>query len=177
LNYNFRNATKKSGICIRGPSWTWSFGSWIYNYLCNQYLSPIPLWVRISLRRYNVIKFASDLWQIRFLSLAVLGFILNKLPFKWYEVPAMLFEKVSRSRLFCKRSWSWTCLCWGRLAGGIPTASCWIVASSFWHHSMTRHIDGWACPYAETSLLARRPLLSTCVELGGTSDSITNISA
>jgi hypothetical protein len=31
--------------------------------------------------------------------------------------------------------------------------------------------------YAEASLLARRPLPSTCVELGGTSDSITNISA
>jgi hypothetical protein len=84
-------------------------------------------------------------------------------------------------------------------------------------HSMTRHIDGWACPTrlkkllfqpshmllvlaspltvasctfqmavgnigglcvkTETSLLARRPLPSTCVELGGTSDSITNISA
>jgi hypothetical protein len=27
--------------------------------------------------------------------------------------------------------------------------------------------------YAETSLLARRPMPSTCVELGGTSDSIT----
>jgi hypothetical protein len=42
------------------------------------------------------------------------------------------------------------CLCWVRLAGGLPTASCWTivwtVASSFWHHSMTRHIDGWACP-------------------------------
>jgi hypothetical protein len=31
--------------------------------------------------------------------------------------------------------------------------------------------------YAETSLLARRPLPNFCVELGGTSDSITNISA
>ena len=31
--------------------------------------------------------------------------------------------------------------------------------------------------YAETSLLTRRPLPSSCVELGGTSDSITNISA
>jgi hypothetical protein len=37
--------------------------------------------------------------------------------------------------------------------------------------------NGWWKPYAETSLLARRPLPSTCVELGGTSDSITNISA
>ena len=33
------------------PSWPWSYGSWIYNYLCNQYLSPLTLWVRIPLRR------------------------------------------------------------------------------------------------------------------------------
>jgi hypothetical protein len=33
-----------------GPSWTWSYGSWIYNYLCNQCLSPPMLWVRISIR-------------------------------------------------------------------------------------------------------------------------------
>ena len=34
-----------------GPSWSLSFGSWIYNYLCNQCLSPLTLWVRIPLRR------------------------------------------------------------------------------------------------------------------------------
>jgi hypothetical protein len=35
-----------------GPSWSWSwsYGSWIYNYLCNQCLSPLMLWVRISIR-------------------------------------------------------------------------------------------------------------------------------
>jgi len=33
-----------------GPSWPWSYGSWIYNYLCNQCLSPLMLWVRISIR-------------------------------------------------------------------------------------------------------------------------------
>jgi len=33
--------------CLAGPSWSWSYGSWIYNYLCNQYLSPLKLWVRI----------------------------------------------------------------------------------------------------------------------------------
>ena len=32
----------------RGPSWSWSYGSWIYNYLCNQSLLPLMLWVRIS---------------------------------------------------------------------------------------------------------------------------------
>jgi len=35
---------------VEGPSWPWSYGSWIYNYLCNQCLSPLMLWVRISIR-------------------------------------------------------------------------------------------------------------------------------
>jgi len=26
-------------ICIyEGPSWSWLYGSWIYNYLCDQYV-------------------------------------------------------------------------------------------------------------------------------------------
>ena len=29
-----------------GPSCPWLYGSWIYNYLCNQCLSPLMLWVR-----------------------------------------------------------------------------------------------------------------------------------
>ena len=33
-----------------GSSWLWSYDSWIYNYLCNQCLSPLMLWVRISIR-------------------------------------------------------------------------------------------------------------------------------
>ena len=43
----------------REPSWSWSYGSWIYNYLCNQCLSPLKLWVRIPLMarrtRYNIL--------------------------------------------------------------------------------------------------------------------------
>jgi hypothetical protein len=31
-------------------SWSWSYGSWIYNYQCNDCLSPLRLWVRISIR-------------------------------------------------------------------------------------------------------------------------------
>jgi hypothetical protein len=35
-----------------GPSWPWSYGSWIYNYLCNQCLSPLMLvWILLSARR------------------------------------------------------------------------------------------------------------------------------
>jgi len=32
-------------------SWLRLYGSWVYNYLCNQCLSPLTLWVRIPLRR------------------------------------------------------------------------------------------------------------------------------
>ena len=34
-----------------GMSWSWSYGSWNYNYLCNQCLSPLKLWVRTPPRR------------------------------------------------------------------------------------------------------------------------------
>jgi len=47
---------------------SWSYGSWIYNYLCNQCLSPLMLRVWISLMailmysiQHYVIKFVSDL--------------------------------------------------------------------------------------------------------------------
>jgi len=34
---------------MSGPSWPWSYGSWIYNYLCYQCLLSLTLWVRILL--------------------------------------------------------------------------------------------------------------------------------
>jgi len=41
-----------------GPSWSWSYDSWIYNYLCNQCLSPIKLWVwtpfMVRCTQYNI---------------------------------------------------------------------------------------------------------------------------
>jgi hypothetical protein len=37
--------------CLKGPSWSWSYGGWIYKYLCNRCLSPLELWVRKLLRR------------------------------------------------------------------------------------------------------------------------------
>ena len=30
----------------KGSSWSWSYGSWIYIYLCNQWLSPLKLCIR-----------------------------------------------------------------------------------------------------------------------------------
>jgi hypothetical protein len=37
-------------IHIKGPLWSRLYGSWIYNYLCNQCLSPLT-WFWIPLRR------------------------------------------------------------------------------------------------------------------------------
>jgi hypothetical protein len=34
----------------QGSSWPWLHGSWIYNYLCNQCILPLMLWVKISIR-------------------------------------------------------------------------------------------------------------------------------
>jgi len=43
-------------IIEKGLSWPWSYSSWIYNYLCNQCLLPLMLWVRISIRaRYTTL--------------------------------------------------------------------------------------------------------------------------
>ena len=36
---------------LKGSSWSWSYGSWIYNYLCNQCLSPLTLSIWIPLKR------------------------------------------------------------------------------------------------------------------------------
>ena len=36
---------------LSGLSLSWSYGCWIYNYLCSQCLSPLTLWVWILLRR------------------------------------------------------------------------------------------------------------------------------
>jgi hypothetical protein len=30
---------------------SWSYGNWIYNYICNQCRTPLTLWVRIPIRR------------------------------------------------------------------------------------------------------------------------------
>jgi hypothetical protein len=39
-------------------SWSWWYGSWIYNYLCNQCILPLKLWIRTPFMarciRYNI---------------------------------------------------------------------------------------------------------------------------
>jgi hypothetical protein len=42
--------TPKYYIPSQGSSCPWSYGNWIYNYLCNQCLSPLMLWVQITFR-------------------------------------------------------------------------------------------------------------------------------
>ena len=52
-----------------GPLWLWSYGSWIYNYICIQSLSQLKLWVwtpfMAKCTRYNiVIELVNDLRQV-----------------------------------------------------------------------------------------------------------------
>ena len=37
-----------SNIPLQGPLWSWSYGIWIYNYRCNQCLSPLKLFLKIK---------------------------------------------------------------------------------------------------------------------------------
>jgi hypothetical protein len=32
-------------LSVKGPLWSWSYCTWISNYLCNRCLSPLMLWV------------------------------------------------------------------------------------------------------------------------------------
>ena len=67
-----------------GPSWPWSYGSWIYNYQCNQCLSPLMLWGWISIRarctalQMYVIKFVKWLATGRWFSPGLLVSFTNK---------------------------------------------------------------------------------------------------
>jgi hypothetical protein len=54
-------------ILLWGSSWSWSFGSWIYNYLCNQcnkVVSFNPAQGEMHSIQHYVIKFVSDLRQV-----------------------------------------------------------------------------------------------------------------
>ena len=39
------------------PWWSWSYGSWIYNYLCNQCLSPLTLCSFSTIPRFRLITY------------------------------------------------------------------------------------------------------------------------
>jgi len=47
------------------PPWSWSYGSWIYDYLCTQCLSLLTLWVRIALKRGELkTKLCDNVYQL-----------------------------------------------------------------------------------------------------------------
>jgi hypothetical protein len=71
-----------------GMSWLWSYGSWIYNYICNQCLSPLMLWVQVLiLTRCTTLNGKVCQWRDRSVVFSgYSGFLhqLNWLP--WYIV-------------------------------------------------------------------------------------------
>jgi len=64
---DFSNGKTLINLLLRlRPSWSWSYGSWIYNYLCNQCILQLKLWVWIPFmaRRTHTTKFVSDLRHV-----------------------------------------------------------------------------------------------------------------
>ena len=103
---------------IYAPSWSWLYGSWIYNYLCKQWISPLTLWVRTrsgevySIQLYAII-FVSDLRQIGFLRVSstntncrhdTTGIISNQILFKLRSDAYKYFYFVKKKNTPKKRS-------------------------------------------------------------------------
>ena len=61
------NKTYNSCKKVTGAPRSWSYGSWIYNYLWNQFLSPLKFWIWIPLTarctRYNI-NLVTDLRKV-----------------------------------------------------------------------------------------------------------------
>ena len=68
--YKIYNPERVYCIEMRGLSWLWLNGSWIYNYLCNQLPSPLivvgsnPAHGEVHSIQIYVIKFVTDFRQI-----------------------------------------------------------------------------------------------------------------
>jgi hypothetical protein len=61
----YRGHDNSLDFFYKGPSWPWSYGSWIYNYLCNQCLSPLMLWVRMVFNAtFNNMSVISWWWVV-----------------------------------------------------------------------------------------------------------------
>ena len=77
---------------LQRPSW--SYGSLIYDYLCNECLTPLIKYCsgEVFLIQHNVIKFDSDLWQVS-------GF----LRVLWLPPPIKL-----TATIWLKYCWKWT---------------------------------------------------------------------
>ena len=68
IYHRTRNSFVHTSPYTRKLSWLWSYGSSIYNYLCNQCLSPLNLWICVRGDVYStqhyVIKCVSALRQV-----------------------------------------------------------------------------------------------------------------
>jgi hypothetical protein len=63
---NYTNINKMSNH-HKGSSWSWSYGSWIYDYLCNQCHSPLTwVWIPLMTRCMFDTTLCDQVWVLRF---------------------------------------------------------------------------------------------------------------
>jgi hypothetical protein len=127
------------------PSWPRSHDSWTYNYLCNRCLSPLMLWVRISIRtRCTTLFDKVGQWFVtgRWFSPGPpvssnnktdrhhINEILLKVDHAWTS------GTISGSNVLpCAYSWNvdpslvllWSPLCWLRLCNSVPECCTYLI--------------------------------------------------
>ena len=111
---------KCSSLRSWGPSWSWPYGSWIYNYLYNQWLLLLMLWVWIPLMAQSLS------WDLR----QVIGFfpgtafpppiklsttiqlkycckcLLSTITLTLYEIFCLSLIEKALSQLYCHMGWT-----------------------------------------------------------------------
>ena len=99
-----------------GPSWSWSRGIWIYNYLCNHYLSTITMWVWILFRR-GVLdttlcdkKFVSDLQPIGCFPVSSINTTYFKYLRRKHQIHRFDIKHYIGASMFFKILWNQICI-------------------------------------------------------------------
>ena len=141
----------------RGASWSWSYGNWFYNYLCNQYLSPLTSGGVYSIQHY-VIKFVSHLWQV--------GGFLRVLRFP----PSPLFRAQTLGRIISRTCfltmnviYSETCLNWTSLG---PTFVLRIDRFSLYTGYFNKDFLYWGLIYLQFGIYTGFWFIQRSVETG-----------
>jgi hypothetical protein len=67
----------------RGPSWSWSYGSWISLPIPTNFVSVNPNHDEVYLMQHYVIKFVNDFWQVSVFLLVL-----------WFPPPIKLIAKI-----------------------------------------------------------------------------------
>ena len=91
FNIELLQQIKQKYDITNNKEWSWSYGSWIYNYLCYQCISPLKLWVR-TLFMARCARFLWYQFQIIFSNKSCMCCSTNKWADDNVETRGLLFQ-------------------------------------------------------------------------------------